>query len=138
MLHNLTCSCVDLTFWSRKLLSVFHPNSLRVRIHVRLQAVCCSDLEHCCPSEFRCNLVTQMCEKLNQPWMNIPMVKKEAAEKPSTPVIPVSPLQELKNNLDPKKSSIVRCDATHACPDRTTCCRHPAGAWFCCPYSPVS
>ncbi|XP_067467296.1 progranulin-like [Thunnus thynnus] len=100
------------------------------------KAVCCSDLEHCCPSGFRCNPVTEMCEKVNQPWMNIPMVKKEAAEKPSTLLIPVSPLQELKNNLDQKKSSIVHCDNYHNCHGGTTCCRHPGGVWFCCPISP--
>ncbi|XP_062292618.1 progranulin-like [Scomber scombrus] len=100
-------------------------------------AVCCADLSHCCPSDYRCNLVTQMCEKLNQPWLTIPMVKKEVAEKPSTPVIPVSPLQELKNNPDQKKASVVYCDNYYTCPDGTSCCRHPAGAWFCCPYSPA-
>ncbi|XP_042292505.1 progranulin-like isoform X2 [Thunnus maccoyii] len=98
-------------------------------------AVCCSDLEHCCPSGFQCNLGTQMCEKVNQPWMNIPMVKKEAAEKPSTLLIPVSPLQELKNNLDQKKSSVVNCDNNHNCRGGETCCRSIYGTWFCCPYS---
>ncbi|XP_067467301.1 progranulin-like isoform X4 [Thunnus thynnus] len=98
-------------------------------------AVCCSDLEHCCPSGFQCNLGTQMCEKVNQPWMNIPMVKKEASEKPSTLLIPVSPLQELKNNLDQKKSSVVNCDNNHNCHGGETCCRSIYGTWFCCPYS---
>lgn len=101
-------------------------------------AVCCSDLSHCCPSGFSCNLASQMCEKKNEPWMNIPMVKKEAAEKPSTPVLPVSTLQELENNFvpDQQKSSVVYCDSYTYCPDGTTCCRHPTGVWFCCPYSP--
>ncbi|XP_029299623.1 progranulin-like [Cottoperca gobio] len=99
-------------------------------------AVCCADMEHCCPSGFRCNSVTQMCDK--EPWMKILMVQKEAAEKPSIPVLPIYPLQELKSNhvADQQKSSIVHCDNYYACPDRTTCCRHPTGVWFCCPYSP--
>ncbi|KAI4817818.1 hypothetical protein KUCAC02_011192 [Chaenocephalus aceratus] len=97
-------------------------------------AVCCADLAHCCPSGFRCNLVTQMCEKA--PWMTIPMVKKEAAEKPSTPVRPASPIQELQNNAVPEqtKSSNVYCDSYFRCPDGYTCCRQPTGAWFCCVY----
>ncbi|XP_070702467.1 granulin 2 [Pempheris klunzingeri] len=101
-------------------------------------AACCADLAHCCPSGFRCNLVTQMCEKKYQPWMNIPMVKKEAPEEPSTPVLPLSPLQELENNHvpDQQKSSVIHCDSYYTCPDRTTCCRHPKGAWFCCLYYP--
>ncbi|XP_060914797.1 progranulin-like [Labrus mixtus] len=99
------------------------------------KAVCCSDLAHCCPSGFRCNLVTQMCEKEDQPWLNVPMVKKDAAEEPSAPLLPLSPLQELEKP-DEQKSSVVYCDNYYYCPDGTTCCRHPKGAWFCCPYSP--
>lgn len=99
-------------------------------------AVCCSDLAHCCPSGFHCNQVTQVCEK--KPWMQMPMVKKEAAEEPSTPVLPVSLVREPQNNHvpDQEKSSIVHCDNYYTCPDATTCCRHPTGLWFCCPYSP--
>ncbi|XP_022602730.1 granulins-like [Seriola dumerili] len=102
------------------------------------KAVCCSDLAHCCPSGFRCNMVTQMCEKENQPWMNTPMAKKEAAEESNPPVIPVSPLMEIKSNHvpDQKKVSVVHCDNYYTCPSGTTCCRHPKGAWFCCGYSP--
>ncbi|XP_041811444.1 progranulin-like isoform X2 [Chelmon rostratus] len=101
-------------------------------------AVCCSDLAHCCPSGFSCNLATQMCEKQNQPWMNIPMVGKEAAEEPSSPVRAASTLQEPEDNHvpDQQRSSVVYCDSYTYCPDGTTCCRHPKGAWFCCPYSP--
>ncbi|XP_026203689.1 progranulin-like [Anabas testudineus] len=101
-------------------------------------AVCCSDLAHCCPSGFRCNLTTQKCDKKNQPWINVPMVKKDAKEEPSIPVVPVSSLQELESSdvPDKTKSSVVFCDNFNVCPDGTTCCRHPRGVWFCCPYSP--
>ncbi|XP_062265778.1 granulin 2 isoform X1 [Platichthys flesus] len=101
-------------------------------------AVCCSDQTHCCPSGYRCNIASQMCEKQGQPWMTIPMEKKEAAEEPAPPVLPISPLQELTNNHVPEasKSSVVRCDGYYSCPDRTTCCRHPTGVWFCCSYFP--
>ncbi|GLD57830.1 granulins-like protein [Lates japonicus] len=101
------------------------------------KAVCCTDLAHCCPSGFRCNLVTQMCEKENLPWVKIPMVRKEAAEEPSPAVLPLVSLQEFKDNQvpDEEKSSVVYCDLYHYCPDFTTCCRHPGGVWFCCPYT---
>ncbi|XP_074543213.1 progranulin-like [Halichoeres trimaculatus] len=99
------------------------------------KAVCCSDLAHCCPSGYRCNMVTQMCEKTYQPWWSMPIVEKEAAEKPSAPLQPLSPPQELETAGE-DKSSVVYCDNYHYCPDGTTCCRHPTGAWFCCPYSP--
>ncbi|KAM4539726.1 progranulin-like [Odontesthes bonariensis] len=102
------------------------------------KAVCCPDMAHCCPSGFRCNLATQMCEKVNQPWMNIPMEKKETAEEPSSLDLSVTPFEQLENSNvpDAKKSSAVHCDNYYMCPDGTTCCRHPKGAWFCCPYSP--
>ncbi|XP_049890154.1 progranulin-like [Epinephelus moara] len=98
-------------------------------------AVCCSDLAHCCPSGYRCNQLTQMCER--EPWMSIPMVKKVAAEEPSTPVLPAFPHQEPENNVpDQQKSSVVYCDSYTYCPDGTTCCRYPTGVWWCCGYSP--
>lgn len=113
---------------------------LALLIVLCVQAVCCSDLAHCCPSGFRCNLTTQKCDKKNQPWINVPMVKKDAKEEPSIPVVPVSSLQELESSdvPDKTKSSVVFCDNFNVCPDGTTCCRHPRGVWFCCPYSPVS
>lgn len=96
------------------------------------QAVCCADLENCCPPGYTCDLVVKLCVKQNQPWMNVPMVRKEA---PHTPELSVSPIQELKSD---DKTTIVHCDSYYACPDGTTCCHHPKGGWFCCPYSPVS
>ncbi|XP_026155924.1 progranulin-like isoform X2 [Mastacembelus armatus] len=102
------------------------------------KAVCCSDLVHCCPSGFRCNLDTQMCDKVNEPWMRVPMVKKEAAEESSAVIPPESPGQELESNHVPEeeKSSVVFCDFDHYCPSSTTCCKHPTGTWFCCPHYP--
>uniref|UniRef100_A0A3Q3X6B8 Granulins domain-containing protein n=1 Tax=Mola mola TaxID=94237 RepID=A0A3Q3X6B8_MOLML len=101
------------------------------------KAVCCSDLAHCCPSGFVCNLDTQQCERPSQPWLNIPMVKKEKAEELIAPVQPVSSPQELKKSYvpDKQKSSVVFCDNYYTCPDGNTCCRHRQGGWFCCPFS---
>lgn len=106
---------------------------------VRLQAVCCSDKAHCCPSGYRCNLATMMCEKTDQPWVSLPMLTKEAAEEPPALDLSTNLVEELKNdNGLAQKSTGVQCDSFYMCPDRTTCCRHPKGAWFCCPYYPVS
>lgn len=106
---------------------------------VLFQAVCCSDMTHCCPSGYTCDLAAQMCEKQNLPWFRIPMVMKEA-EKPSAFVLPVHFSREVENNGVPaeEKSSVVHCDNRYQCPDGTTCCKNLAGGWSCCPYSPVS
>ncbi|KAF7661728.1 hypothetical protein LDENG_00253240 [Lucifuga dentata] len=105
-------------------------------------AVCCEDLVHCCPSGYRCNLVTQMCEPQDQPWMTVPMLKKVAAEDLNIPVVPLSTHQEFNrahvpDQTEEKKSSVVHCDSYYYCPDGMTCCRIPTGGWACCPYSPA-
>lgn len=102
------------------------------------KAVCCTDLAHCCPYGYRCNLVTQTCDKQDEPWISVPMEKKVAAEVPSAPDLSLTPFEEVDNNNVPDqiKSTVVHCDNYYYCPDGTTCCRHPKGAWFCCPYSP--
>lgn len=106
---------------------------------VLFQAVCCSDKVHCCPSEYACNLATQMCEKQNLPWLKIPMVMEEA-EKSSALVIPAFVPREFENSHGraEETSSVVHCDNVYLCPDGTTCCKTTSGDWSCCPYSPVS
>ncbi|XP_027892219.1 granulins-like [Xiphophorus couchianus] len=103
------------------------------------KAVCCSDLAHCCPSGYLCDLATQMCVKQYQPWITIPIVRKVAAEVSSTPDLSLTPFEEVKQNNSPEqlKSSGVYCDSYTACPDGTTCCKHPKSGWFCCPLSPA-
>ncbi|KAM9385931.1 progranulin-like isoform 1-T1 [Pholidichthys leucotaenia] len=101
-------------------------------------AVCCSDLAHCCPSGYRCNLAMQTCEKKSEPWVRIPMVKKEVAEEPNVDDRSAASVQEVQNNQVSvqTKSSVVYCDSYYYCPDGSTCCRHPQGPWICCPLSP--
>ncbi|XP_054914894.1 progranulin-like [Poeciliopsis prolifica] len=103
-----------------------------------LKAVCCADKAHCCPYGYRCDLATQMCVKQYQPWIRIPMVEKVAAEVPSTPDLSLTPFEKVEDNNVPDqiKSTVVYCDHFRYCPHGTTCCRHPKGAWSCCPYSP--
>ncbi|KAM4725217.1 progranulin-like [Anableps anableps] len=103
------------------------------------KAVCCPDLAHCCPSEYHCDVATQTCVKQYQPWITIPIVRKVAAEGPSTPDLSLTPFNEVKHNNIPEqiKSSVVYCDNFVACPDGTTCCKHPKSGWYCCLYSPA-
>ncbi|XP_019745510.1 granulin a [Hippocampus comes] len=75
------------------------------------QAVCCSDLLHCCPQGHTCNLVAQTCD---QEWRSVPWLEKEAAG---------SRQQEQE----------VKCDDTHTCSDSSTCCKTQTGSWGCCP-----
>ncbi|KAL0961896.1 hypothetical protein UPYG_G00333090 [Umbra pygmaea] len=101
-------------------------------------AVCCSDKAHCCPSGFQCNTLTEMCQKETHPWNSIPMLKKVAAEVPSSPFFPPlesqsSPVQS--NEVETSKVGKVQCDNVWSCPDGTTCCRHPYGVWWCCPFN---
>lgn len=94
-------------------------------------AVCCADQAHCCPSGYFCNLVTQMCEKQDQP-----LLKMEPAEQVSQSDLDVSPLDNADKTLSMEKVSVVHCDNYYTCPDGTSCCRHPKGGWTCCRYSP--
>uniref|UniRef100_A0A8C5HSU7 Progranulin-like n=1 Tax=Gouania willdenowi TaxID=441366 RepID=A0A8C5HSU7_GOUWI len=102
------------------------------------QAVCCSDLVHCCPSGFACNIAKQSCVKPNLPWMDVPMLEKEAAIEPNMLDLSITPFEEMKTNdiQDQRKVSVIYCDNYHTCPDGTTCCRSPSMVWSCCPYSP--
>ncbi|XP_055754061.1 progranulin-like [Salvelinus fontinalis] len=79
------------------------------------QAVCCSDLVHCCPHGKKCNLAAQTCDdpsgSPSEPWLKkVPAVPREG-----------------------KLPGDVTCDPTHVCPDNTTCCKTASGDWECCP-----
>ncbi|KAJ7991803.1 hypothetical protein DPEC_G00287660 [Dallia pectoralis] len=100
-------------------------------------AVCCPDMDHCCPSGFRCNAATDMCERENQPWSSVPMLGKVAAEEPGSPV--PSQLQSdssrvRDNAVESSPGEVVQCDRVWSCPDGYTCCLHPYGVWWCCPH----
>ena len=67
------------------------------------------------------------------------VVKKEAVEKPITLLLPISPLQEPKNNLDQKQRSDHVCEHGLKCRVGQTCCRGEGNnAYFCCPFRAVS
>ncbi|XP_046874773.1 granulin 1 isoform X2 [Hypomesus transpacificus] len=105
-------------------------------------AVCCDDLDHCCPHGYHCNMATKQCVRNDLPWDNLPRLEKVAAEPPSLPALPLVDAQEPGSapaqSQGVEDPSVVHCDSLHYCPSGTTCCRHPTGLWFCCPYSPVT
>ncbi|XP_056404114.1 progranulin isoform X2 [Hyla sarda] len=73
-----------------------------------VQAVCCSDHLHCCPSGYTCDVASGSCNK------------------PSSTLEKTTPVKPLGN---------VWCDAYHFCADGQTCCVGPGGYWQCCPFS---
>ncbi|KAM7232345.1 hypothetical protein CapIbe_017106 [Capra ibex] len=81
-----------------------------------VQAVCCEDHVHCCPSGFRCDTEKGVCQQGTRrvPWM------EKAPAHLSLP--------------DPGAvEGDVPCDNVTSCPSSTTCCRLTSGEWGCCP-----
>ncbi|XP_077020277.1 progranulin [Tamandua tetradactyla] len=72
-------------------------------------AVCCSDLIHCCPQDTICNLTQKKC----------------LSEEKATDLLVKLPAHIVKD---------VKCDWEMSCPDGYTCCRLQSGAWGCCPF----
>ncbi|XP_024140576.1 granulin b [Oryzias melastigma] len=81
------------------------------------QAVCCSDLQHCCPKGYKCNVSEQTCERPggpSLPWQQkLPAVRQRSGQ----------------TGNDENK-----CDAQTSCPRDTTCCfMEQSHQWGCCP-----
>lgn len=73
-----------------------------------LDAMCCNDHLHCCPSDTVCDLEHGICRSEET---QVPMLKKIAA-------IP---------------NDVVCPDQISVCPDQTTCCQMVNGTYGCCP-----
>ena len=88
------------------------------RLCTVLQAVCCSDHIHCCPSGTICDVATSTCTKgaFSMPWQ-----KKTPA---------------LKAGVNVQKVNIV-CPGGESCPDDSTCCKMESGEYGCCPMPKV-
>lgn len=85
-----------------------------------MQAVCCADMEHCCPQGYTCDIVSSSCQK-------VIMLQLETI--PLTPIyLPEYPLQ-----LAPLQRRVIQCDGEYSCNDKETCCRTSASTWGCCP-----
>uniref|UniRef100_A0A3B3CG25 Granulin a n=1 Tax=Oryzias melastigma TaxID=30732 RepID=A0A3B3CG25_ORYME len=79
------------------------------------KAVCCTDGEHCCPTDYKCKEESTSCVKgeVEIPWYT---------KIPATVSIQAD-------------SSFVQCGAVHQCPAHMSCCRLFTGEWGCCPLS---
>ena len=96
-------------------------------------AVCCSDLIHCCPNGYTCS--PGMCERGRK---TVPLSKKIPALnsrlgnrrnkgelfKPAVIASPLSSDKRVKNIVCPDEST---------CPDSYTCCEVSGGGYGCCP-----
>ncbi|XP_063693192.1 uncharacterized protein LOC134825040 isoform X3 [Bolinopsis microptera] len=69
-------------------------------------AVCCTDLVHCCPNGYICDLTIGSCNKASG----------------------------IENLLTELSVGNVKCDDGSSCPTGTTCCKLSSGDWGCCPY----
>ncbi|XP_054622865.1 granulin b [Dunckerocampus dactyliophorus] len=77
------------------------------------QAVCCDDLQHCCPGGYKCNVAEQTCDKPGQ--LSLPWFRKTAARQRLT-------------------SAGKMCDDRTSCPSETSCCfMKRTHTWGCCP-----
>ncbi|XP_023269731.1 granulins-like [Seriola lalandi dorsalis] len=83
-------------------------------------AVCCPDMEHCCPEGYTCNIASNSCQK-------VIMLQLETI--PLTQVY----LPEHRPQPRPLKHSDVKCDEQTSCKDGETCCKTSATTWGCCP-----
>lgn len=107
------------------LVSVWYTRLLLNKIS-SLQAVCCSDQEHCCPKGYKCNVAQQTCDKpggLTLPWLlKVPALQREPTRAVSLPA-------QLARKM---------CDSNTSCPKDTTCCfMEQTQKWGCCPLPTV-
>ncbi|XP_077405111.1 progranulin-like [Vanacampus margaritifer] len=94
-------------------------------------AVCCPDLAHCCPRGFRCNLASQLCERVTKSWLDSkfqPMLDINNIEK-----------THVQAEVDASGSELelgtIRCSSQFFCPQGTSCCKGLSPeSWNCCPY----
>ncbi|XP_068434669.1 granulin a [Clinocottus analis] len=77
------------------------------------QAVCCTDGNHCCPADYKCDVFQNTCYKGE---VVIPWYTKLPADTSA--------------EADPKA---VKCEGQSQCPEQTTCCRLMSDKWGCCP-----
>ncbi|XP_050962186.1 granulin a isoform X1 [Labeo rohita] len=79
-------------------------------------AVCCTDGEHCCPANYKCDVSRVSCIKGDVviPWYN--KISTQSTPAPS---------------LD---FGAVKCDKQSSCSADSTCCHLSTGEWGCCPY----
>jgi len=86
------------------------------------QAMCCSDLLHCCPHGMTCNVKESRCDQagLNLPWN---MFGRNRSKQPA-----------VREGLTGVAMAKDTCpDLKSLCPVNSTCCEMQSGAYGCCP-----
>ncbi|XP_013865749.1 granulin a [Austrofundulus limnaeus] len=83
-------------------------------------AVCCPDMEHCCPQGYACDIVSRSCQKT---------IILQLETIPLTPIY----LPEYRLQLAPLKDRDILCDDQSKCKYNETCCRTSPTTWGCCP-----
>uniref|UniRef100_A0A8C3YRV0 Progranulin n=1 Tax=Catagonus wagneri TaxID=51154 RepID=A0A8C3YRV0_9CETA len=81
-----------------------------------VQAVCCQDHVHCCPTGYKCNIEKGTCDQ----GAHRVLWKKK-----------VPP--QLSQQKPPASGSDVSCDNVTSCSSFSTCCPLTPGEWGCCP-----
>lgn len=81
-----------------------------------VQAVCCDDHVHCCPSGFHCDTGKGTCLQGSH---RVAWMEKTAAR--------------VRLHRPQAVETDVPCDNVTRCPPNNTCCRLESGEWGCCP-----
>ncbi|XP_068161301.1 granulin b [Antennarius striatus] len=79
-------------------------------------AVCCTDLIHCCPSGTKCDLTLSACVS----------TREEASKAVKIPAAATAMVAA-------QRVGSVRCNESVVCADGNTCCELSGGEWACCP-----
>ena len=91
----------------------------------QVNAICCSDKEHCCPQNYTCTYKTKTCNKGSTV---VPMLKKlPSFSSPQDAII-----QKEEPFLNNESENVICPDKRSECPTNNTCCL-TAGAYRCCP-----
>ena len=93
----------------------------------QVKATCCSDKEHCCPQNYKCQFKSNTCTKGTAV---VPMLKKLPSF--SSPQDAIVQKEEKEPLLISKSQTVVCPDQRSECPTDSTCCL-TAGTYRCCP-----
>ena len=91
--------------------------SFSLLLPMLLQAVCCSDHEHCCPSGTTCDVAAGKCNQASHSmsWYEV----------------------ALRNENRVTSKDVVCPGGEAKCPDGSTCCELASGDYGCCPLPKV-
>ena len=107
------------------------------------QAVCCSDLKHCCPSGYRCDLSAGTCilgSKAIKLLSKLKAIHTSIQESKSNQVEHPSKLDQKLRFVPKFQDNSQQCSGQDqaTCGPYNTCCALPSGGHFCCPLPQAS